>query len=146
MLYPGRFILIESVKLADSSHLIASPKGYNNIRCTASADFKMVARNRPLTKGYKPLTEAQKIIMDSTATMIKENLSPSPPSPITSIKSEPFYLDHEAAAEAVVQLFEKRLSKNIKFNKKAVIEKDIVCLDLEPRAKYYYSHVQVKKI
>ena len=34
---------------------ISSPKKHNNIRCTVSADSKMVARNRPLSDVRKHL-------------------------------------------------------------------------------------------
>ena len=49
---------------ADTAHLIVSPKQYNLIRCTISADLKMVARNRPLHRliDFIPLSRVKHMI------------------------------------------------------------------------------------
>ena len=46
------------------------------------------------------------------------------------------------------KIFEKRMNVSSRqFNglcRKPIVEKDVICLDLEPRARYYYVHVMAK--
>ena len=47
------------------------------------------------------------------------------------------------------KIFEKRMkpAATRHFNvlcRKPIVEKDVICLDLEPRARYYYVHVMAK--
>ena len=43
------------------------------------------------------------------------------------------------------KMFEKRFANNINIRQKPIIEEDVIYLDLEPRARYYYVHVMAKR-
>ena len=43
------------------------------------------------------------------------------------------------------KMFEKRFTNNINIRQKPIIEEDVIYLDLEPRARYYYVHVMAKR-
>ena len=47
-------------------------------------------------------------------------------------------------SESMPKAFERRIPRRFNPWQKPVVEKDVVCLDLEPRARYYYIHVMAK--